>query len=128
VTTLLILSVVRLNKILFIEYLTEWYHPIIIEMYMPQGSGYSFPVENGQKLMSVHGRLQHGKLHGMVIMNGVLSNDPLSLCSRALFTGLEFIGHYSHGQPRGICWKRLIGNSWIYVEVDSEGEFTGTLN
>jgi hypothetical protein len=94
---------------------------------MPQRSGYSLPDENGKMLMTVHGRLQHGQLHGMVLVYGILSNDPQSLCSRALFTGLEFVGHYNHGQPKGICWKRLIGESWIYGEVDSEGEFTGTI-
>ena len=92
---------------------------------MLQSTGYSLPDENGQKIIDIHGRLQHGQLHGMVLMNGILSNDPQSLCSRTVFSGLEFIGHYSHGQPRGICWKRLMGESWIYGEVDSEGEFTG---
>ena len=77
--------------------------------------------------MTIYGRLQHGQLHGMVLVYGVLSNDPQSLCSTTFFPGLQFVGHYNQGQPRGICWKRLIGDSWIYGEVDSEGEFSGTI-
>ncbi len=103
----------------------EWYHPITIEIYKSQSGNFSPSDENSQIIMTIHGRLQHGQLHGMVLMFGILSNDPKSLCSRTVFNGLEFVGHFSHGKARGICWKRLIGGSWIYGEVDSEGEFTG---
>jgi hypothetical protein len=107
----------------FVKIFTEWYHPIKIEIYMPPKnvSGDS----NRQKVITIPGRLQHGKLHGMVLVYGVLSSDPQSLCSTTLFEGLQFVGHYNLGQPRGVCWKRLIGDSWIYGEVDSKGEFTG---
>ncbi len=103
--------------------MTEWYHPIKIELYMPRKniSNASVP----QEIITIHGRLQHGKLHGMVLVYGVLSNDPKSLCSTTLFPGLQFVGQFYHGQPKGICWKSLIGNSVIYGEVDSKGEFTG---
>ena len=76
--------------------------------------------------MTIYGRLQHGQLHGMVLVKGMLSNDPQSLCSTTFFPGLQFVGHYNQGQPIGVCWKRLFGDSWIYGDVDSEGEFTGT--
>jgi len=54
----------------------------------------------------------------------VLHVDEIDGRNRA-FGGIGFIGHYFKGQPRGFCWKGLSGSSWIYGEVNSEGEFTG---
>jgi hypothetical protein len=48
------------------------------------------------------GRLKSGKLHGLVVINGVLSNDPKSRhCSEAMYDGLGFIGYFEDGVPKG---------------------------
>ena len=75
--------------------------------------------------MRVQGRLQNGKLEGLVVIRGIFSNDPQSLCLASKFQGLSFVGRFVDGHPTGTCWKGLIGGSWIVGEVDSEGEFTG---
>ena len=71
------------------------------------------------------GQLQHGKLHGMVIMQGTVSTDPQSLCGQTSFPGIMFVGHYSNGVPKGTCWRGLPGGTWLYGQVDGRGEFTG---
>ena len=73
------------------------------------------------------GRLHQGKLHEMVVMRGILSADPQSLCSHRSFPGIMFVGQYSNGVPKGTCWRGLKGGAWLYGQVDSKGEFTGEL-
>ncbi len=76
-------------------------------------------------LIVASGRLRKGRLHGFVVINGVVSNDPKSSCQNSIFKGLGFVGHYKDGIPHGVCWKGLIGGAWIYGEVNEEGHFTG---
>ena len=80
-----------------------------------------------QFLFVAKGRLRKGRLHGFVVINGILSNDPKSHCQSSITKGLGFIGHYKDGIPHGVCWRGLVGGAWIYGEVNEEGLFTGIL-
>ena len=71
------------------------------------------------------GRLRRGRLHGLVVINGVLSNDPRSLCEKAVTIGLGFVGHFKDGVAVGPCWRELLGGAWIYGQVNEEGQFSG---
>ncbi len=79
--------------------------------------------------MKIYGRLQSGKLHGLVIMHGLLSNDPKSSCAVTTFDGVGFVGYFDRGNPTGFGWKGLFGgvksSAWIHGEVDSTGKFSG---
>ena len=66
-----------------------------------------------------------GKLDGLVQAFGLLTNDPMGHCASQAHTGLSFIGWYTDGKPSGPCWRGLIGGSWIYGIVNSDGDFTG---
>jgi hypothetical protein len=108
--------------------MTDWYDTITIDVYKQVKYGLTTAEDDKTHLMRIHGRLQNGKLHGLVVMIGIFSNDPQSLCSASRFQGTSFIGHFVNGHPAGTCWKGLIGGSWIVGEVDDEGEFTGKID
>jgi hypothetical protein len=77
-------------------------------------------------ITKITGRLKSGKLHGLVVVEGTLSNDPNSEhCTNTMFDGLGFVGQFENGTPTGVCWKELHGGSWIYGEVNTEGQFSG---
>ena len=76
-------------------------------------------------VMIATGRLRRGRLHGFVVVNGVLSNDPESLCATRIVGGVGFVGNFRDGVPHGVCWRDLVGGASIYGEVDKEGLFTG---
>jgi hypothetical protein len=78
-----------------------------------------------QFLLVAKGRLRLGRLHGFVVLNGIVSNDPKSYCHNSTVKGLGFVGHYKNGVPHGVCWKGLVGGAWIYGKVDEDGQFTG---
>ena len=61
-------------------------------------------------------------------MYGILPMDPHGHCSEHLTPGLSFIGYYDNGQPKGPCWRQLVGGSWMYGILKENGEFTGTAN
>jgi hypothetical protein len=83
-------------------------------------------MENYQLIAT--GRLRMGRLHGFVVMNGMVTNDPKSPCAQSVFhEGLGFIGHFKDGIPHGVCWRGLTGGAWIYGEVNDEGLFTGKI-
>ena len=105
--------------------MTDWYDTITIDVYKQVKYGLTTAEDDKTHLIRIQGRLQNGKLHGLVVMIGIFSNDPQSLCSASRFQGTSFIGHFVNGHPVGTCWKGLIGGSWIVGEVDDEGEFTG---
>ena len=73
----------------------------------------------------VTGRLRRGLLHGFVVIIGTVSNDPKCACASAVTPSPGFIGHFQDGIPHGICWRGLVGDAWIYGEVDKDGHFTG---
>jgi hypothetical protein len=73
------------------------------------------------------GRLRRGKLHGLIAINGILSNDPKSYCQNEVVNGLGFVGHFKDGVPHGVCWRGLVGGAWIYGLVNEDGHFTGNL-
>ena len=73
------------------------------------------------------GRLRRGQLHGLIVLNGILSNDPQSYCKNEVVNGLGFVGHFKDGVPHGICWRGLVGGAWIYGQVNEEGHFTGNI-
>ncbi len=76
--------------------------------------------------LTITGRLKSGKLHGLVTVEGVLSNDPKSkFCSYVRYDGLGFVGYFKNGIPTGVCWRELQGGAWIHGEVDKEGALTG---
>jgi hypothetical protein len=57
----------------------------------------------------VVGRLLGGRLHGPVVVNGVVSNDPAGDCSFAISDGLGFVGELAsplkgrlHEQPKSV--------------------------
>ena len=76
-------------------------------------------------LLIATGRLRRGRLHGFVVVNGVLSNDPKSTCADVITSGVGFVGNFRDGVPHGVCWRELVGGPWIYGEVDKDGLFTG---
>ena len=76
-------------------------------------------------LLVATGRLRQGRLHGFVVINGIISNDPKSHCQNSILQGIGFIGHYKDGIPHGVCWRGLTGGAWIHGEVNEEGYFTG---
>ena len=61
-------------------------------------------------------------------MYGILPMDPHGHCSEHLTPGLSFIGYYDNGQPKGPCWRQLVGGSWMYGILNENGEFTGAAN
>ena len=58
-------------------------------------------------------------------MYGIVPMDPHGHCSEYLSPGLSFIGYYDNGQPKGPCWRQLVGGSWLYGKLDENFEFTG---
>ena len=80
-------------------------------------------VDNHQLIAT--GRLRRGRLHGFVVIKGIVSNDPNNHCASTVMPGLGFIGHFKDGIPHGVCWKGLLGGASIYGEVDKKGHFTG---
>jgi hypothetical protein len=106
--------------------LPEWRGPLELEIF-------SKPVNEDEILLEkkvesrVFFSLKHGLMDGLVIMLGVYSVDPSSLCSSQSFDGIGFIGRFKNGLETGNCWRGLIGGAWIHGEVDSEGHFTGNL-
>ena len=78
--------------------------------------------------MIIKGILKNGKLHGLVQIYGILPLDLNGHCKKCNFdsNGLSFIGNYENGIPIGPCWRRLVGNAWMYGNVDKNGEYTST--
>ncbi len=74
------------------------------------------------------GSLRRGKLHGIVQKFGVLANDPEGHCASTVLPGLAYVGRYVDGKPVGHAWRGLTGGSWLYGEVDSNGDFSGNGN
>ena len=72
------------------------------------------------------GSLKNGKLHGLVQMYGKFTADPKGHCSSKLFDGLSYIGWFEEGKPTGPSWRSFVGNTYIYGNVDEDGEFTGS--
>ena len=72
-------------------------------------------------------RLDHGKLHGPVRVFHRVSLERSGLCSHkaAFEQGASFVGYFEGGLPSGLCWRGLIGGSWLVGTVDQRGEFTG---
>jgi hypothetical protein len=58
-------------------------------------------------------------------MQGISSNDPKGHCTNVVTSGIGFMGNFKSGKPHGVCWRELIGGSWIYGQVDDDGLFTG---
>ena len=75
----------------------------------------------------VSGRLRHGRLNGLVTINGIVSNDPKTSCSKNVSPGLGFIGQLKDGIPVGVCWRGLLGGSWIFGKVNKDGLFSGKI-
>ncbi len=74
----------------------------------------------------VEGRLKRGRLHGPVRMFGQVTVDPMAPCASSIFEeGLSYVGNYEDGVPTGYAWRKLIGGSWLFGKLDSNGEFTG---
>ncbi len=73
----------------------------------------------------VKGHLHKGRLEGFVVMQGMVSNDPKGLCSNYVLPGLGFLGHFKSGKAHGVCWRELLGRSWIHGKVNEDGHFTG---
>ncbi len=71
------------------------------------------------------GRLHRGCFEGFVVIQGILSNDPKGHCTNVVTPGIGFMGNFKSGKPHGVCWRELIGGSWIYGQVDDDGLFTG---
>ena len=65
--------------------------------------------EAEEPLLTINGRLQSGKLQGLVIIMGMFSNDPECLCSDVSVDGVGFIGYFNEGIPTGFGWKGLFG-------------------
>jgi hypothetical protein len=102
----------------------EWRGPLELEIFSEPGNDEEILLE--KKVESrVFFNLKHGLMDGLVIMLGVYSVDPSSLCSSHSFDGTGFIGRFKNGLETGNCWRGLIGGAWIHGEVDSEGHFTG---
>ena len=72
--------------------------------------------------------LKEGKLHGLVQIYGILPLDLKGHCKKVKFNKnyLSFIGKYENGKPIGPCWRRLVGDAYLYGVVNEYGEFTGT--
>ena len=104
-----------LSAILFLS--EELFHGVAIDYHSMS------PMENF--LVLATGRLRHGQLHGLVVINGGMSNDPRSRCQQAVITGLGFVGHFRDGVAVGPCWRELLGGAWIYGEVNEQGLFSG---
>jgi len=60
-------------------------------------------------------------------MAGTISADR-NRCSDQIFGGIGFIGLYKNGIPTGHCWKELMGKSYLYGKVNSEGQFSGKMD
>ena len=75
--------------------------------------------------MYILGKLKNGKLHGLIQTYGILSRDPIGQCPGSIFKGLSAIGWFENGTPVGVSWRQLVGGSWLYGNVDGNGEFTG---
>ena len=71
------------------------------------------------------GSFKNGKLHGLVQMYGRFTADPKGHCSSKLFGGLSYIGWFEDGKPTGPSWRSLVGETYIYGNVDKNGDFTG---
>ena len=65
-------------------------------------------------------------IHGIVQNYGILSRNHEGRCSNIITPGLSFVGYFENGSPTGPCWRRLIGGSWLYGNLDENHEFTGT--
>ena len=74
---------------------------------------------------SVVGSFKDGKLDGLIQIYGKMTVDPKGHLSSRFFEGLSFIGWFEKGKPVGLCWKFLVGGTYIYGIVDENGDFTG---
>ena len=111
--------------------ISAWYDPVTIEVYNNIDASFDPQKPSKGPYISVQGRLKSGKLHGLVIIRGRMTNDPRSVCFSTSFEGIGFVGYYEDGKPVGTAWKGLFGavgnGAWIYGEVDNQGAFTGEL-
>ena len=62
---------------------------------------------------------------GIVQIFGTFTQHAEDACSESIFEGLSFVGRYENGRPIGVCWRQLIGGSWLYGLVDKDGRFSG---
>ena len=75
--------------------------------------------------ITIYSGLKNGQLHGIVQIFGILTQHPEDVCSESIFDGLSFIGRYDNGKAIGICWRQLVGGSWMYGLMDTDGQFSG---
>ena len=99
-------------------HLPEWRTRLTFKLYPKRG-------KFSKNIVSIQGSLKNGKLHGLVEMYGILTRDPQDACAESIFEGLSFIGRYENGTPAGVCWRQLVGGSWLYGQVDKDGHFSG---
>lgn len=104
--------------------LDDWKLPISIFIFKPT-EVYLLVEEDLTPSFIVTGQLLLGQLDGLVVMEGVVTNSPEGQCSNVAFQGLGLVAQYKNGIPFGKVWKQLLGRSWIYGEVDQNGDLTG---
>ena len=75
--------------------------------------------------MYIRGSFKNGKLHGLVQMYGKFTADPKGHCSSKLFSGLSYIGWFEEGKATGPSWRSFVGDTYIYGNLDENGDFTG---
>ena len=79
-----------------------------------------------ENALMIRFRLKQGKMSGLVIMHGKVANEPHLTCNtKCRHSGVGYIGHFEGGKPIGTAWRGLMGNGWIYGEVDHNGDHTG---
>lgn len=106
--------------------LEDWRLPISIFIFSPT----EISVNGGEDetpLLIISGQLHYGKLHGLVVVDGVLSNSQDDQCSDVPFKGAGFVANFKDGIPTGLAWKQLPGKAWIYGQTDENGDLTGNL-
>ena len=79
----------------------------------------------GSEKFRIQTKICKGKLHGLVRIWGKFPRDPNDDCETRIVKGLGLICKYANGVPSGKCWKGLLGGSWIYGEMEEDGEFSG---
>jgi hypothetical protein len=108
-----------------IAMLDDWKFPVSILIYNTLEVVNVMVEQDQNPSFIVSGQLFLGQLDGLVVMDGVVSNSPNDHCSNLAFKGLGLVGQFKNGIPHGKVWKQLHGGSWIYGEVDKNGDMTG---
>ena len=105
--------------------LDDWKSTLRFEVTSSHG-GYpelsrSEPIEIGFK-----GRLKRGRLHGPVVIFGIVPLTAEERCDQLLTKGsLAYYGWFEGGKPVGKFWRALVGGAWLHGEVDGNGDLTG---